>query len=91
MLAPSLDLGKQKNARHFIFPDQILLPFTEDSRYAADAKAIQGGFGTIFKVNIHPEHYNFHGPGVSLQAFYVMIGKRNVTDTFLRRLVKASP
>lgn len=71
MLAPFLDLGKQKNARHFIFPDQILLPFTEDSRYAADAKAIQGGFGTIFKVNIHSEHYNFHGSGTYGQSFAV--------------------
>lgn len=80
MLAPFLDLGKQKNARHFIFPDQILLPFTEDSRYGADATAIQGGFGTIFKVNIHPEHHNFHGSWVSLQTVLVMIGKGNVIN-----------
>lgn len=69
MLAPVLDLGKRLSVRHYIFADEVLLPFTENSRYGADAKAIQGGFSTVSKVDIHPEHYKFRGSKVRRCVF----------------------
>lgn len=57
-LAPFFHLGTNKAVQHFIFPDQVPLPFTADSRCGENFNAIQGGFSTVFKVDIHPAHYN---------------------------------
>lgn len=63
-LAPFFDAGKHKDVKHFILPEQIPLPFTQDTRYGVDFKAIQGGFSTVSTVHIHPAHHNFSTPEV---------------------------
>lgn len=67
-LAPFFKSGKNKNVKHFILPDQIPLPFTQDSRYGVDFKAIQGGFSTVSTVQIHPAHHNFKNTEVGYPA-----------------------
>lgn len=75
MLAPFFSHGEHKNIRHFVFPDQITLPFTLNSQYGEGSKAIHGGFSTIFKVDIHPEHHSFVGPEVRLPIFSITTDK----------------
>lgn len=67
-LTPFFHLDKHKAVRHFIFPDQIPLPFTADSRYGGNLDAIQGGSSAVFKVDIHPAHYNSSSPEVRFRA-----------------------
>lgn len=72
-LAPFFHPPKHKDVAHFILADQIPLPFTEDSRYKdeSDEDSIQrrlefdGGYSSVFKVKIHPDHHAFHTHFVS--------------------------
>jgi hypothetical protein len=69
-ISPFFARGKgRKNVAHFRLQDQIILPFTSDSRRDADAYErleFEGGFSQVFKVDIHPEHHDFHDHNVSL-------------------------
>lgn len=58
---------KRKNVNHFVLQDQVILPFLSDSRREANAFErfeFDGGFSQVFKVDIHPEHHDFHDPQV---------------------------
>jgi len=60
---------RRKNVKHFLLQDQVILPFTSDSRrdaYAYERLEFEGGFSQVFKVDIHPEHHDFHDPQVRL-------------------------
>jgi hypothetical protein len=60
LLAPVFN--KDKTAAHCSLHDQDILPFVEDSRNDNSAKGAEkhsGGFGSVFKVKIHPDHHNF--------------------------------
>lgn len=53
----------RKNVKHFPLQDQVILPFISDSRRDPDAYErleFEGGFSQVFKVDIHPEHHDFH-------------------------------
>lgn len=73
-LAPFFHPPQRKDVAHFILADQIPLPFTEDSRYEDESgedrilKRLEfdGGYSSVFKVNIHPDHHAFHTHFVSL-------------------------
>ncbi|KAK1827008.1 kinase-like domain-containing protein [Podospora conica] len=43
--------------RHYIFDDKVILPFVADD--SIKNERIQGGFGEVRQVKIHPGHYNF--------------------------------
>lgn len=59
---------KRKNVTHFVLQDQAILPFISDSRRGPDALdnlEFEGGYSEVFKVEIHPEHHDFHDSHVS--------------------------
>lgn len=57
--------GQYKDVPHFNFEDERPLPFTKDSRFnwgpAQERLEYDGGFSSVFKVQIHPEHHDLHG------------------------------
>ena len=59
-LAPVFSMGDEVElVKHFALSDDHILPFVKDSRYDADFKGTtDGGFGRVFKVQIHPAHHN---------------------------------
>lgn len=64
-LAPFFHPPERKNVEHFLFGDQIPLPFISDSRFddydrMYDRLEYEGGFSSVFKVEIHPEQHAFH-------------------------------
>jgi len=69
MLAPFLTKGERKNVKHYVLQDQAILPFTDDSRRhdnAHQAEELGGGFGRVFRAEIHPDHHDFNDPVVRL-------------------------
>lgn len=61
MLAPVFRQLSDGSVRHFVFQNQIPLPFTLDSRKRSEEAA------SVFTVRIHPEHDTFHTPFVRSQ------------------------
>jgi hypothetical protein len=54
--------GTYKDVKHFPLHDSVMLPFTMDSRRGMVSEGrveFEGGFGRVFKVNIHRDHHNF--------------------------------
>lgn len=63
VLAPFFTRGRRNDVKKYFLPDQIILPFTKDSRRqngVHEVEDFEGGFGRVFKVEIHPDHHNFH-------------------------------
>jgi hypothetical protein len=58
LLAPWFSRGEE--ARHYIFQDEVILPFTYKKH------AHNGAHGEVFQVRIHPEHHDFNESKVSL-------------------------
>jgi hypothetical protein len=68
-VSPFFHKGTCREVPHFPLPDSINLPFTTDSRRdnTIDIRTeIEGGYGRVFKVHIHPDHHNFDVPAVRL-------------------------
>jgi len=66
-VSPFFHKGTCREVHHFPLPDSINLPFTTDSRRdkTSDIRTeIEGGYGRVFKVHIHPDHHNFDVPAV---------------------------
>lgn len=63
-LAPFFPRGQYKKVPHFNFEDERPLPFTKDSRFdqglTQERPEFDGGFSSVFKVEIHPDHHDFH-------------------------------
>jgi hypothetical protein len=62
-VAPFFHRGSRKDVRHFPLQDSIMLSFIEDSRRNKKANlqtVLEGGYGRVFKVNIHSDHHNFN-------------------------------
>lgn len=91
-LAPFFARSERKNVKHYILQDQVILPFLADSRREGDEfdrLEYEGGFGRVFKVDMHPEHHDFHDPHVRLQIFsfpYSMTGI-NITRSAIADLL----
>lgn len=61
-IAPFFHRGSRKDVHHFPLQDSVMLPFTADSRRNKQTElqtVHEGGYGRVFKVNIHPDHHNF--------------------------------
>jgi hypothetical protein len=63
-LAPFFPRVQYREVPHFNFEDERPLPFTKDSRFgkasAQEKTEFEGGFSSVFKVQIHPEHHDLH-------------------------------
>ncbi|KAI0126787.1 hypothetical protein BJ170DRAFT_596356 [Xylariales sp. AK1849] len=64
MSAPFFSKGKNAQAKFYPLWDEVILPFTENSRRETkhslhSGEIHQGGYGTVFRVKIHPEHHDF--------------------------------
>lgn len=60
-LAPCFRGGERKNVHHVDLESRTPLPFINDSRYGIGSETIKGGYSTVFKVDIHPDHHTFRG------------------------------
>lgn len=50
----------RREITHYILEDQAILPFVEEHDSGRPAASeVSGGFSSVFKVNIHPDHHNF--------------------------------
>jgi hypothetical protein len=63
-LSPFFGKGGHKEVKHYRLQDQVTLPFIEVAphRNRLDPHKtleFEGGFGRVFKVDIHPDHHNF--------------------------------
>jgi hypothetical protein len=61
-IAPFFHGGAGRNVKHFPLQDAVMLPFTKDSRREKNnpiITEIEGGYGRVFRVDIHPDHHNF--------------------------------
>jgi hypothetical protein len=62
-LSPFFGKGGHKNVKHYPLQDQVILPFVSASRMDETGTCrtleLHGGFGRVFKVDIHPDHHNF--------------------------------
>src|SRR5207248_2968138 len=68
-VSPFFHKGARKDVQHFPLPDSVMLPFTADSRRDKQSQfrtEIEGGYGRVFKVRIHPDHHNFDLPEVRI-------------------------
>ncbi|KAK0642183.1 kinase-like domain-containing protein [Cercophora newfieldiana] len=67
MVSPFFARGEHRNVRHYQLADGDILPFTYDSRDESgpNGQGIleRGGFGEVFKVQIHHDHHGFEGKG----------------------------
>lgn len=72
-LAPRFRGGERKNVDHVDLESRRPLPFLNDSRYELGSETIKGGYSTVFKVDIHPDHHTFRGlqVGVPLPLHYM--------------------
>lgn len=62
---------------HDQLQEQRILPFINDSREHkpnfSRRTELEGGFASVFRVGIHPQHHNFHMlPGKTGQAFFAV-------------------
>jgi hypothetical protein len=76
-LAPFFARGGHKDVRHYPLQDKVILPFISDSRRdqtSANSSTLEfeGGFGRVFKVDIHPDHHNFES--VNLKVSWLIYG-----------------
>lgn len=64
-LSPFFYRGGHKDVKHYPLQDQVILPFISASRRdrtsIGQTLEFEGGFGRVFKVDIHPDHHNFDG------------------------------
>lgn len=63
-LSPFFGKGGHKVVKHYPLQDQVVLPFievaTRKGQIDTDRTLVfEGGFGKVFKVDIHPDHHNF--------------------------------
>lgn len=68
-ISPFFHKGSRKDVAHFLLLPSVKLPFTSDSRRGFGQGSefltdIEGGYGRVFKVDIHPDHHNFDLPEV---------------------------
>ena len=60
LVAPFFSRGEDDKTKHWLFRDEVILPFTRQEH------AHSGAHGKVFKVKIHAEHHDFHENKVSL-------------------------
>ena len=62
-LAPFFAKPRHKRVEHYELQEQAILPFLSASRTGQTSThnplEFEGGFGRVFKVDIHPDHHNF--------------------------------
>ncbi|KAE9363830.1 hypothetical protein N431DRAFT_390007 [Stipitochalara longipes BDJ] len=70
-LSPFFGKGGHKIVKHYPLQDQVILPFISairrDRSSTHNTLEFEGGFGRVFKVDIHPDHHNFDGHNVKTQ------------------------
>ncbi len=60
LVAPFFSRGEDDTTRHWVFQDEVILPFIHQEH------AHSGAHGKVFKVKIHPEHHDFNENKASL-------------------------
>jgi hypothetical protein len=73
-LSPFFGKGGHKQVKHYPLQDQVILPFIEvetrkDRISTYRALEFEGGFGRVFKVDIHPDHHNFESVSKNVSLF----------------------
>lgn len=63
--------------KHYQLQEQRILPFIKDSRESkpnfSRRTELEGGFASVFRVGIHPQHHNFQPlPGKTGHAFFAV-------------------
>jgi hypothetical protein len=75
-LAPFFAKCEYKDVKHYRLQDEVILPFTYDGRRDdADVHRMlefEGGFGKVFKAEIHADHHNFHDSTTSSNRFFAI-------------------
>lgn len=68
ILAPFFTKGERKKVQHYPLDDRVILPFPvnkHELKHRHEKEQFEGGFGRVFKVDIHPNHHNFDNHKVS--------------------------
>jgi hypothetical protein len=68
MLAPFFARGDKINdVKHYQLRNRIIFPYTKDSRRNSKTQGRgehEGGYASVFRVEIHPDHHDFNKPKV---------------------------
>jgi hypothetical protein len=98
MVAPFFHKGIRKDVQHFPLKPSIILPFTKNSSHENGSRSrteIAGGYGHVFKVDIHPDHHNFDLPKVRLTPLphtaWVLQGRALLANTDVSLRTRALP
>ncbi|KAF2265196.1 hypothetical protein CC78DRAFT_567769 [Lojkania enalia] len=71
MRAPYFFQGEDGEIKHFPLGDKTILPFLKTELTDDEDPEYRGGFGKVFFVRIHEEHYNFRDPKSSKHGFAI--------------------
>jgi hypothetical protein len=87
MLAPFLSRTRDGQVAFYDFPDRTVLPFTKEATQSHQKEyepleRAEGGYGDVFKVQIHPEHHNFQDYIVSAPENNVNLANMISTNNF---------
>lgn len=88
-LAPCFYGGERKDVCHFNLDNRTPLPFLNDSRYELGAQTIRGGYSTVFKADIHPDHHTFRGFQVGPLLIYALHAIQSTNIIFSRARCEA--
>ena len=73
MLAPFFAEGPNGELHHYSFQDQRILPFIELEDFEDNGNMrMLGGYGKVFVVSIHEQHYSFQDAELYEQRFFVV-------------------
>lgn len=87
--APFFHGGERKNVCHVDLENRAPLPFLKDSRYDEVSEIIKGGYSTVFKVDIHPDHHTFRDLQVGfLPRIYITFMFTQLTSSSARGKAK---
>lgn len=84
---------QHREVTHHELQEQMILPFTQDSRqqklHFSHRTGLEGGFASVFKVTIHPLHHNFHvAPEKMDTACFAVKGLHSQNEAAFKREVE---
>ncbi|KAJ0120691.1 protein kinase [Diaporthe amygdali] len=82
-----------REVTHHLLQDQIILPFVKtnlgNEPHISHKTALEGGFASVFKVAIHPQHHNFHkSPDKSNASCFAIKGLHSQNRTAFKKEVE---
>lgn len=91
-LAPVFQGGERKNVYHVDLESRAPLPFLSDSRHGLGSETIRGGYSTVFKVKLHPDHHTFRNSKVCLSTHSIYcVSKQLIHIASSMTPIKVSP